>query len=232
MASLCLRTESSQSIAAFEAALGRERLIRRNWKVYRVKLARSMALWVHRSIWLGPSIVALILGLLVLLFSSGRLRRVYQRRIEGSTRERPFLASLGFFVTVAVVRTITIAIHHHLPLFHDVEMNGRHIHHMVWGILLLLAVGYSWLLGFGTRVPTDGVGRFTSMLYGVASALILDEFALWLNLKDVYWQREGRESVEAMVMFASLLAMTVFGASLFRGLWRELSCAFGADRAT
>lgn len=188
--------------------------------------------WVHRSFWLGPSIIAAVLGALALLFSSGRLRRVYQRRIEGSARERPFLASLGFFVTVAVVRTITIAIHHHVPLFHDVEMHGRHIHHMVWGILLLLAIGYLWLLGFGTGVPTDQVGRLTSMLYGVASALVLDEFALWLNLQDVYWQREGRESVEAMVMFASLLAMTLFGAPLFRGLWRELSCAFQRDQRT
>ena len=182
--------------------------------------------WVHRSFWLGPCIIAAVLGSLALLFSSGRLRRVYQRHIEGTRRERPFLASLGFFVTVIVVRTVTIAIHHHVPLFHDVEMHGRHIHHMVWGILLLLAVGYSWLMGFGTGVPTDGAGRLTSMLYGIASALVLDEFALWLNLKDVYWQREGRESVEAMVMFASLLAMTLFGAPLFQDLLREFGSGF------
>jgi len=177
--------------------------------------------WVHRSFWLGPCIIAALLGSLVLLFSSGRLRRVYQGRIEATGRERPFLASVGFFVTAIVVRTITIAIHHHVPLFHDVEMHGRHIHHMVWGILLLLAVGYAWLMGIGTGVPTNGVGRLTSMLYGIASALVLDEFALWLNLKDVYWQREGRESVEAMVLFASLLAVTLFGAPLFEGLVRE-----------
>jgi hypothetical protein len=64
------------------------------------------------------------------------------------------------------------------------------------------------------------------MLYGVAAALILDEFALWLNLRDVYWQREGRESVEAMVIFASLLAMTQFGAPLFEGLVREVTGLF------
>jgi hypothetical protein len=64
------------------------------------------------------------------------------------------------------------------------------------------------------------------MLYGIASALILDEFALWLNLKDVYWQREGRESVEAMVIFASLLAMTQLGAPLFEGLVREFTGLF------
>lgn len=182
--------------------------------------------FVHRSFWLDPSIVAAILGGLALLFSTGRLHRIYQRHIQGTKQERPFLASLGFFVTVVVVRSITTAIHDDFAFFHNVYMGGRHIHHMVWGILLLLAVGYSWLVGIGTGTPTNRAGRLTSMLYGIASALILDEFALWLNLKDVYWQREGRESVEAMVIFASLLAMTQLGAPLFEGLVREFTGLF------
>jgi hypothetical protein len=61
------------------------------------------------------------------------------------------------------------------------------------------------------------------MLYGVAAALILDEFALWLNLSDVYWQRQGRESYEAMALFGSLLATALYGVPLFRGLLREFS---------
>lgn len=191
-----------------------------------------MVPWVHRSFWLGPGIIAAVLGCLALLFSRGRLHRVYEQRIQGTTRERPFLASLGFFVAVLVVRTITIAIHHSIPPFHDVSMRGRHIHHMVWGIILLLAVGYSWLIGIGTCVPTSAAGRFTSMLYGIAAALILDEFALWLNLRDVYWQREGRESVEAMVIFASLLATTLFGAPLLRGIVREFTAVFRGDAIT
>src|SRR5690349_11802127 len=131
-------------------------------------------LFFHRSFWLGPIIIAAILGGLALLFSRGRLERVYRRRIQGLKEERPFLATLGFFVTVLVVRTITTAIHHRFGPFHDVSVHGLHIHHMVWGILLLLAVGYSWLMGVGTGVPANRAGRLTSMLYGVASALILD----------------------------------------------------------
>jgi hypothetical protein len=61
------------------------------------------------------------------------------------------------------------------------------------------------------------------MLYGVGAALTLDEFALWLNLKDVYWQREGRESLEAMALFGSLLSLGLFGAPLLRGIIRELT---------
>jgi hypothetical protein len=161
---------------------------------------------------------------LLLLFSRGRLRRIYQERLPEPRRERLFLASLGFFVSVLVVRIITIAIHYDVGPFHNVSMHGRHIHHMVWGILLLLTVGYCWLLeiGTGSRESWPMAGRLTSMLYGVAAALILDEFALWLNLSDVYWQREGRESYEAMALFGSLLAMALWGAPLFRGLARQV----------
>ena len=47
------------------------------------------------------------------------------------------------------------------------------------------------------------------------AALTLDEFALWLNLKDVYWAREGRESIDAVVLFGALLAIGAWGSPLF-----------------
>jgi hypothetical protein len=99
-------------------------------------------------------------------------------------------------------------------------MRGRHIHHLVWGILLLLLVGYSWLNEIGTGGPScfHIADRLTSMLYGVAAALTLDEFALWLNLSDVYWQREGRESYEAMALFGGLLGIGIFGAPFLKGV--------------
>ena len=180
--------------------------------------------WTHRSFWIGPLIIGSILTVLFLIFSRGRLRAIYRERFPESKRERLFLGSLGFFVTAFVVRGITLAIHNNIGPFHDVSMHGRHIHHMVWGILLLLTVGYCWLTEIGTGAVHSWpiAGRITAMLYGVAAALILDEFALWLNLSDVYWQREGRESYEAMALFGSLLAMALFGRSLLRGLLREL----------
>jgi hypothetical protein len=184
--------------------------------------------WSHRSFWIGPLIIGAILTALFLLFSHGRLRAIYRERFPETRRERLFLGSLGFFVTVFVVRGITIAIHYHIGPFHDVSMHGRHIHHMVWGILLLLTVGYCWLTEIGTGASGSWpiVGRVTATLYGVAAALILDEFALWLNLSDVYWQREGRESYEAMALFGSLLSVALFGRSLLKGLLRELGGVF------
>jgi hypothetical protein len=176
--------------------------------------------WQHRSFWLGPLIIAVILAVLALIVHGTGLRHIYRKHLAQTRRERLFLASVGFFIAVAVVRGITIAIHYDIGPFHDVEMHGRHIHHMVWGILLLLSVGYCWLVEIGTGSADSGrwIGQLTSTLYGVAAALTLDEFALWLNLSDVYWQRQGRESYEAMALFGGILAVGVFGASFFRGI--------------
>ncbi len=180
--------------------------------------------WTHQSFWIGPLIIAGILAILALLVYGTGLRAIYARHLAESRRERLFLASVGFFTAVAVVRGITIAIHNDVGPFHNVAMHGRHIHHMVWGILLLLLVGYTWLIEVGTGSATSyrWVGRLTSMLYGVAAALTLDEFALWLNLSDVYWQRQGRESYEAMAFFGGILAIGVFGGPFFQGMAREL----------
>ncbi len=180
--------------------------------------------WSHRSFWIGPLIIAAILGLLALIFSRGRLRGVYKQQFAEPRRERLFLASVGFFTAAVVIRGITIAIHNNVGPFHNVSMHGRHIHHLVWGILLLLLVGYCWLLelGTGSLESARWAGRLTSMLYGVAAALTLDEFALWLNLQDVYWERQGRESYEALALFGSLLGVGIFGVPLFRALLRDL----------
>jgi hypothetical protein len=180
--------------------------------------------WTHRSFWILPILLALILGGLATIVARTRLRRVYKERFPESRRERMFLASVAFFTTVVLVRAITFAIHHDLGPFHDVSLRGRHIHHLVWGILLLLLVGYTWLVEVGTGAASSSrwMGRLTSMVYGVAAALTLDEFALWLNLRDVYWEREGRESFEAMAAFGSLLAVGVFGRSFFHGIAADL----------
>ena len=179
--------------------------------------------WTHRSFWILPLAIAAVLGLLSLIVGRSRLWAIYKQQLGESRRERLFLASVGFFVAVLVVRGLTIAIHNDIGPFHDVSMHGRHIHHLVWGILLLLLVGYTWLVEIGTGSDQSWrwAGRLTSMLYGVAAALTLDEFALWLNLQDVYWQRQGRESYEAMALFGGLLCVGVFGGPFFRGIFKR-----------
>jgi hypothetical protein len=57
--------------------------------------------------------------------------------------------------------------------------------------------------------------------YGVGAALTLDEFALWLSLEpDAYWTREGRLSIDAVILFGALLAVGMWGAPFFRAVQR------------
>jgi MFS family permease len=186
--------------------------------------ATERILMHNLSWWLAPFLIAAILAVVVGVLRTERVRRIYESHFQESRRERLFLSSVGFVVTVAVVRALTWAIHNGIGPFQDVAMHGRHIHHLVWGITLLLLVGYLWMLEVGTGSNQSLVllGRLTSLLYGVGSALTLDEFALWLNLRDVYWEREGRESLEALALFAGAMAVGIFGAGFFQALVRHL----------
>jgi hypothetical protein len=65
-------------------------------------------------------------------------------------------------------------------------------------------------------------GRLLSFLYGVGAALTLDELALWLNLEDVYWGRQGRESIDAIILFGTLLLIAIWRSG-FSKQWRK-SC--------
>ncbi len=104
--------------------------------------------------------------------------------------------------------------------FHNVSSGGLHIHHLVWGILLLLVIGYIWLIEAGTT--SSLLSSVTAIAYGVGAALTLDEFALWLNLQDVYWTGPGRSSIDAVVIFASLLSVGIWGGPFLRELTLHL----------
>jgi hypothetical protein len=76
------------------------------------------------------------------------------------------------------------------------------------------------MLEVGTATTDRRASRLTSATFGSGAALTLDEFALWLNLKDVYWARQGRESIDAVVLFGSLLSMGLIGKDFLRELVR------------
>jgi hypothetical protein len=179
---------------------------------------------LHYSLWLAPLLIALALFAISRLFGARTLAAIYSDKLAETPRERLFWASLGFFVALAVVRILTFLIHNQIGPFHDIEMRGRHIHHLVWGILLLLLTGYGWLLqaGTGTGGSRTWAGRTMCMAYGVGAALTLDEFALWLNLRDVYWEHEGRESFEALALFAAALVFAAAGGPFLRAVVRTL----------
>ena len=148
------------------------------------------------------------------------VRSLYRYHFKDARKERQLLSTGAFFVTFATVRAITHAIRAERGPFRNITPGGRHIHHMTFGILGLIGVGYLWLLEIGVR-GARRTSRSTSIAYGSGAALTLDEFALWLNLRDDYWSKQGRESIDAVVLFGSLLATGTLGRDFLKDLLRH-----------
>jgi hypothetical protein len=142
----------------------------------------------------------------------------------GVRRERAMFATLGFVVALAVTRAITSWLHAAgAGANGGIVVGDVHIHHLVGGIVIVLLVGYAWLLLAGVHEhPSRWSFRASAVAYGVGSALVLDEFALWLRLKDVYWERQGRESFEALAIFAGLLLWALLVAPFAKAVIRRM----------
>ena len=134
-----------------------------------------------------------------------------------------FLASASFLAMFGIARAVA-HLSHNRPEPFVLVIGDVHVHHLVWGILLLLLVGYMWLIQVGTGVNGASVrlGRLTAVLYGAAAALTLDEFALWLRLEDVYWARQGRASIDAVMAFAAFVSIGLWGGPFLRATGRQL----------
>jgi hypothetical protein len=145
------------------------------------------------------------------------LHALYCKHFEDRRKERQLLSTVTFFLTFAGVRGITHAIRAERGPFRNITPGGRHIHHMTFGIVGLLTVGYLWMLEIGIEQQRRA-SRLTSVAYGAGAALTLDEFALWLDLHDDYWDKQGRKSIDAVAIFGGLLAIGVAG----RGAANEL----------
>jgi hypothetical protein len=147
-------------------------------------------------------------------------RALYRKHFVDCKKERQFISSASFFATFATVRMITHSIRAGIGPFRNISPGGRHIHHMTFGIIGLLMVGYLWMMEIGTTTTERRSSRVTSGVYGAGAALTLDEFALWLNLQDVYWAKQGRESIDAVILFGSLLSTGLVGKDFLRELAR------------
>lgn len=116
----------------------------------------------------------------------------------------------AFVVTVVVTRIITTTLHlRGAGTDGGILINGVHIHHMVFGLILLAVVSTLWLVRQGRdmvrRVPVwEAIG------FGVAWALILDESALIINLSDVYWSPEGDSTWSFIFLFTLILLWLSF----------------------
>ncbi len=139
----------------------------------------------------------------------------------------PLLLALASFVlTFLVTRAVTRLIRAGKGPFHDISPGGLHVHHVVPGVVLMVAGGFIAIAG-GRRGFGAGVA---AVLFGIGVGLVLDEFALILHLDDVYWTEEGTKSVEAVILTVALVAL-VLGGFLPFGV-NELTPDETADRLT
>ena len=144
---------------------------------------------------------------------------IYHRHCNTPRQERALLSAVGFTTAFATARGITHSIKAGIGPFHNISEGGTHIHHSTFGIFGLLGVGYLWTyrVGIGNRMP-EWESRVTATLYGIAAALTLDEFALWLDLHDDYWDKQGRKSIDAVALFGGLLTISVAGRDVINEL--------------
>jgi len=166
---------------------------------------------------------SLVVIVLLVLLQLTRLGYLIRSTIPDRPRRRMFIASVSFLFTFVGVRILVRLIMHNEGPFQWVMVHGRHIHHLVWGILILLLVGYGWLMDLGRSHSPLSIflSRLMSVSYGVGAALTLDEFSIWLDLEpNAYWSSNGRLSIDAIILFGSLLAVGAWGAPFFRGLGR------------
>ncbi len=135
---------------------------------------------------------------------------VYERAIVDTGRQAAFLFFVAFLLSFGFIRTSAHMIRAQVKWWPgNVEVGGTHIHHMVWGILLLLVFGY---VGVALQ-PESPWHEITAIVFGIGAGLTLDEFALWLNLSDVYWSEKGRKSIDAVIVAACISGMVLVGFS-------------------
>jgi len=130
----------------------------------------------------------------------------YRELILDQGKQPALLMLIAFGATFGITRFITHSIRsQRFSWLGDVEAGDTHIHHLVWGITLLLITG---LLAIAVEPPLE----VTAVVFGIGAALTLDEFALWLHLEDVYWSEQGRQSIDAVIVFAIVTGFMVLGA--------------------
>ena len=119
------------------------------------------------------------------------LRDSYYEELDPGQRSALF-SWISFSTTFAAARGITLSIRAGRGPFRNLSAGGEHLHHYLWGIGMLAGVGAVAVHGEDSRRRHPAI----AISYGSGLALIVDEFALLLDLKDVYWSRQGRVSVD------------------------------------
>jgi hypothetical protein len=156
------------------------------------------------------------------------IARAYDKHIQVPGKETHFLILIAFVCSFGFIRTSAHMIRAQVSWWPgNVETKGgTHLHHLVWGILLLMVMGY---VGIATSIP-DPWFELVAIGFGIGMGLTLDEFALWVNLEDVYWKEKGRQSIDAVVVTVTLLVIALLGLQFWIDVYDAVLVLAGVDR--
>ena len=144
------------------------------------------------------------------------VRRAFHEELDPAQRSA-LVSWMAFTGTFAGLRGLTYSIRAGKGPFRNVSVGGEHLHHYMWGIALLAGVGAVAVRGEERQRRHPAVAAS----YGSGLALIVDEFALLLDLKDVYWAREGRVSIDLGVSGIALAGSYFAALPMLRRLRSE-----------
>jgi hypothetical protein len=144
-----------------------------------------------------------------------RIYDIYEANIVHEGKRDHFWMLVAFIVTFLATRAVTIWVRRTEARVHRVRIRDIHVHHLVWGIAIMLVTGYL-ALAHGVR------GAVPAALFGAGAALTLDEFALWLHLEDVYWTEKGRHSVRVVIVTAAVAALLLVHIDFWSNLLQAL----------
>ncbi len=132
--------------------------------------------------------------------------------LEDNHEQAIFLVLVGFIGSFAFIRMSTRIIRSESVSWWpgNVESeSGVHVHHLVFGIVTMMVAGTLTFVADG-RTPLTEI---FALFFGIGVGLTIDEFALWVHLEDVYWEKEGRSSIDATVIAAAAMLLVVLGAN-------------------
>ena len=136
---------------------------------------------------------------------------------SGGSSLRPMMwMFLAILITFLTARTVTRLIRSGSGAragLGNVSIAGNHIHHQVFGILIIIGTGIILV----SEMPKGAALDAAAAVFGVGVGLTVDEFALWLHLDDVYWTSEGRKSVDAIFCVLVITGTLIGGASFVTG---------------
>jgi hypothetical protein len=142
------------------------------------------------------------------------LSEFWRDQIVAHHRQSLFLVLAGFLGSFAFIRlSARLGRSPRAPWWPGsvVTDGGVHLHHLVWGICLMLLGG---TLGFAL-FDASPWREVCACVFGIGAGLTIDEFALWVYLDDVYWAEEGRTSIDAAVIAATAMLLVLLGARPF-----------------